>query len=413
MVAVYHIRVILGSASDHRKEPAMARLRLFRRRDLFGTLKLALLPAVLAVAACDPAAFGTSGGSTGKVQVALLVPTGASDSQVAGLANSLTRAANLAVSELDSPLIELRTYSTAGDAAVAAASAQQAINEGADVILGPLYAHTAAAVGRAVAGTGTAVMAFSNNTEVAGGNVFVMGNTFENIANQLGSYASRKGKTKVMILNARTPSEEFARDAITRGLAGTGVQVVGSAAFDFSQEGLVAALPGIATQARNLGADALFLTSDTQGALPTVTNLLPDHGLGPDAIQYIGLSRWDRPPSATTLPGLQGGWFAFPDASASAEFNQRFIAATGSAPFPLASLAFDGINAIAVQAKKAGAAGVSPQALVRAGSFAGVEGTFRFMSDGTVRRGMSVATIQNNSLVILQQAPTRLGATGS
>lgn len=391
----------------------MAKLRLFRRRDLLGPLKLALIPAALVVAACDPAAFGTSSGKTGKVQVALLVPSGSSDSQVAGLANSLSQAAALAVAELDSPLIELRTYSTAGEASIATASAQQAIKDGADVILGPLYAHTAAAVGRAVAGTGTSVLAFSNNTEVAGGNVFVMGNTFENIANQLGQFAARKGKKRVMILSARTPSEEYARDAIVRGLAGSGVQVVGSADFDFSQEGLVAALPAIATQAKNVGADALFLTSDTQGALPNLTSLLPDHGLTSDTYQYMGLSRWDRPPSATALPGLQNGWFALPDPGAAAQFNQRFIETTGGAPFPLASLAFDGINAIAVQAKKAGAAGVTPQALVNAGSFAGVDGTFRFLSNGTVRRGMAVASIKNNSVVILQQAPSRLGASGT
>lgn len=391
----------------------MAFKRRFRRRELLGSLKWALLPAVLTLSACDPAAFGTGGGTAGQVQVALLVPSGAADSQVAGIADSLTRAANLAVSELDNPLITLRTYSTAGDASVAAASAQQAIKDGADVILGPLYAHTAAAVGRAVAGTGTAVLAFSNNTDVAGGNVFVMGNTFENIANQLGTYAASNGKSRVMVINARTPSEEFAKDAIVRGLAGTGVQVVGSASFDFSQEGLISALPNIATQARNAGADTLFLTSDTQGALPTLTNLLPDHGLGMDAYQYLGLSRWDRPPSASSLPGLQEGWFAIPDPRATAEFNQRYIASSGNAPFPLASLAFDGINAIAVQAKKSGTAGVSPQGLVSAGSFAGVEGTFQFLSNGTVRRGMAVATIRSNNVVILQQAPTRLDSAGS
>lgn len=392
------------------------RPRLTRRAltgSLMRGLSLALLPAALFVAGCNTTTLGGSTGRPGKVQVALLVPSGATDTQVAGIADSMVNAANLAVDSLEQPLVEVKIYPTAGEAQIAAASAQQAIAEGADVILGPLFAQAAAAVGQVASATNTAVMAFSNNTDVAGGNVFVMGNSFENTANQLGRYAANHGVTKIFVIHADTPAEQFAQRAIGRGLTGTGAQIVGSASFEYSVEGMVAALPLIAEQVRASGASALFLTTNTDAGLRELTNLLPDHNLGPDQYQYIGLGRWDRPPSAASLPGLQGGWFAIPDPGATAEFNARYIEATETAPFPLAQLAFDGINAIAVQAGKAGPSAVKPDALATAGSFVGVAGTFAYQANGTVQREMTIATIRNNSLAILQQARTPLALPGS
>jgi hypothetical protein len=58
----------------------------------------------------------------------------------------------------------------------------QAVQDGAKIIIGPVFAQDAAAAGRAVAPRGINVLSFSNNTAVAGGNVFVLGNTFDNTA---------------------------------------------------------------------------------------------------------------------------------------------------------------------------------------------------------------------------------------
>ncbi|WP_172326899.1 penicillin-binding protein activator [Mangrovicoccus sp. HB161399] len=391
----------------------MAPPRAFARRQFLGALSM--IPAAAALSACDPGAFGSvsRGGSPGPVNVGLLVPSGAADPQLGIIADSLTKAARLAVSEAEPGLVTLRTYSTAADPGRAQQAAQQAKAEGANIILGPLLAQNAAAVGTVMASSNTAVLTFSNNSDIAGRNVLMLGNTFENIAAELGSYAASQGKRRVFIINARSAAEQAIRDAATRGLSGSGVQVVGSGDFELSQEGLVAALPGIAAAVRGAGADTLLLTSDTQAALPTLVGLLPDYGLPPSQFQYMGMARFDRPPSATSLPGLQNGWFTMPDTTPTGEFNQRYIAANGNAPHLLAPLAYDGIRVIAAQARKSGAAGLTPQALISAGAFSGATGTFRFLSDGTNRRSLSIATIRNNTVTILKQASSSLGAFGS
>ncbi|WP_226898349.1 ABC transporter substrate-binding protein [Mangrovicoccus algicola] len=391
----------------------MAPPRAFSRRQILGAA--ALMPAAMTLGACDPAAFGTAtrGGAPGPVTVGLLVPSNAADPQLGLIADSLTKAARLAVSEAEPGMVTLRTYSTAADPGRAQQAAQQAKAEGANIILGPLLAQNAAAVGTLMAQSNTAVLTFSNNTDIAGRNVLMLGDTFENRAAELGAYAASQGKRRVFIINARSAAEQVIRDAAVRGLSGTGVSVVGSGEFDLSQEGLVAALPGIAAAARGAGADALLLTSDTQAALPTLVGLLPDYGLPASQFQYMCMARADIPPSATSLPGLQGCWFTMPDTTPVGEFNRRYIAANGNSPHLLAPLAYDGIRAIAAQASRSGPAGLSPQALINAGAFSGATGTFRFLSDGTNRRSLAVATIRSNTVSILKQASSRLGATGS
>jgi hypothetical protein len=52
--------------------------------------------------------------------------------------------------------------------------------EGAAIILGPVSADEANAAGVAVAASGVNVLAFSNNPTIAGGNVFLLGSTFQN-----------------------------------------------------------------------------------------------------------------------------------------------------------------------------------------------------------------------------------------
>jgi ABC-type branched-subunit amino acid transport system substrate-binding protein len=67
-----------------------------------------------------------------------------------------------------------------------------------------------------VAASGVNVLAFSNNASIAGGNVFVLGQTFDNTAKRLASYAVRSGKGKIMIVHDRNVAGELGKAAIER-----------------------------------------------------------------------------------------------------------------------------------------------------------------------------------------------------
>ncbi len=366
--------------------------------------------AAVGLAACGPMATGPSRTSDEAVQVALLVPSGSGQASDEYLARSLENAARMAMADLGGVKVDLRVYPTAGQASQAASAAAQAVSDGARIILGPVFAQEANAAGNAVASSGVSVLSFSNNPAIAGGNVFVLGTTFPNIANRLSRYAVQQGKANFMILHDRTPAGDVGRAAIEAGIAAASGSVAGVMGNEFSQNGIVEAAPAIAAAARSNGANALFLTADTAGSLPLLTQLLRDNGLSPAVVQFVGLTRWDIPPATLALPGVQGGWFALPDPSLYEQYVQRYTAAYGTPPHPVSGLAYDGIAAIGALARSGG--GLSPAALTQGSGFAGVTGVFRLLPDGSNERGLAVAEIRNNQVVVIDPAPRSFAGVG-
>lgn len=375
---------------------------------------LALAAAVI-LSACEPGTIGGGGptiNTSKPVPVALLVPRGSAQPGDAVLAQSLENAARLAISDLQNVQIDLRVYDTGGNAATAASAATQAVNDGARIILGPVYAEAANAVGLAVANRNINVLSFSNNPTIAGGNVFVLGPTFLNTANRLAAYAARQGKGNILIVHGTDVAGQLGRDAIQQAIGATGARSAGTISYERSQQAVIDTVPLIRDAVESSGADAIFLTSTTAGALPLFTQLLPEAGVSPATTQFIGLTRWDIPAQTLELPGVQGGWFALPDPVMAQQFQTRYATAYGGAPHPIGGLAYDGIAAIGALVGAGKSDALTGAALTQSAGFQGVGGIFRLRPDGTNERGLAVATIQNRQVVVIDPAPTSFIGVG-
>lgn len=369
--------------------------------------------AAVGLTACVPTTSANGPGLTpgAPVQVALLVPSGSGQGSDDYVARSLENAARLAIADLGGVQIDLRVYPTGGQPSQAAAAATQAVADGAKIILGPVFAEEANAAGVAVAASGVNVLSFSNNTAIAGGNVFVLGPTFQNTANRLARYSVAQGKRRIMPVYDRTAAGEIGRVAIETAVSSSGGTVVAPNGYEFSQNGIVAAVPSIAAAARG-NADAMFLTADTAGALPLLTQLLRENGLDPASMQFIGLTRWDIPPATLALPGVQGGWFAMPDPALYQQYQARYSAAYGEAPPPISGLAYDGIAAVGALVRQGSTNPLSAARLTQGSGFAGVGGIFRLLPNGTNERGLAVAQIRNSQVVVIDPAPRSFGGAG-
>lgn len=391
-------------------------LRAARKSLKKSVAKLALGLSVVALAACEPGAFPVGGGpliNTSKpVPVALLVPYESVEAGDVTLATSLENAARLAMADLDGVNIDLRVYPTAGQAERASAAASQAVKDGAKVILGPVYGGSAKLAGIPAANAGINVLSFSNNPSVAGGNVFILGPTFNNTANRLVRYARANGKSRIMVVNANSPAENTGAAAIKSAITAQGATLVAEQSFELSQQSVIQTIRPIATDVRNTSADAIFFTSGNDGAMPLLAQMLPENGVKSPEPQFIGLQRWNVPASALTLPGLQDSWFAIPDQQLTANFSGHYSAQYGQPPHALAGLAYDGIAAIGALVASGDQNALTVQGLTRPSGFVGVNGIFRLLPDGTNQRGLSVATIQNNQVIEIDPAPRAFGGTG-
>ena len=384
------------------------------RRGLLGSAAASLL-----VAGCDIPALGPDGAAgrrvdaSGPVTVGMILPGGGGNEGFDTVARNLENAARLAMADLQGAQIDLRIYQTGGDPDRAQALAAQAINDGARILLGPLLASEARAVGPVAAQGGVNVLSFSNNPEAAAGNVFLLGPMFENTAVRLLAFAAAQDKGRVMVISEQNESGQVAERAIQRAAQRTGASIVAVQSYAFSQQGIVDALPRISAAARSSGAQSIMMTAGSEGALPLLAELLPQNSVSQQSFQFIGLTRWDVPPATLQLGALQGGWFALPDPQFATAFEQRYLSTYGTAPNPVAGMGLDAINLVGSLLRRGGSTPFSAEAITQPNGFVGASGIFRLRRDGTNERGLAVAEIRNQQRVILSPAPRSFVGGGS
>lgn len=385
---------------------------------LFSRRKALAVLGALALSACAPVAMTGGGGAAPElvagapVPVALLVPAGSPDPADGLIARSMENAARLAIADLSGVAVDLRVYPTASSPAQAGQAARQAVADGAAVILGPLRQEEANAAAVAVAGTGVNVLAFTNNTTIAGGNLFVLGPTFQNTAERLARYARSAGVSSFAVAYGSDPAGTLGRDAIVAAVNTAGGTVPLAQAYPLSQQGIAGAAPAILQAAQGAGAQALFTTAVPAYDLPVLAEALTAAGHDPGTLRLVGLTRWDSVPGILAQPALQGGLFAIPDYGMTQAFEARYQAAYGEAPHPLAALAYDGIAAVGALALRGGPQALGRASLTQGQGFEGTAGIFRLLPDGTNQRGLAVATVQNNQVVILDPAPRSFRGAG-
>ena len=337
--------------------------------------------------------------------VALLLPFGSEDKNNDFLATSLENGARLALSDLNVSGIELKVYPTRGEPVGAVEAANEAIADGARVILGPVFKEATDAIRPIVEEANVIVFSFSNDTSLAGGPVFVLGHNFLNSANRIARYAVASERKKALVVHAVTRQGMKGLDAIRVAAATSGLELAGTVPYEFSQVGVVDSIPRIVEAVEEHEADMILFTADSAGALSLLGQLLPEAGIDPEVVRFAGLTRWDIPASNLVNKGLQGGWFVMPDPNLSASFAYRYQYVFEAAPHTLAGLSYDGIAAISAYLISG-----DPRMLVSRDGFVGSGGLFRFGEDRIIERALSVAEIRNNKVNVISRTPRSFDA---
>ena len=341
------------------------------------------------------------------VRVALLVPYGSGDPGREQIARSLENAARLAVSDLRNASIDLVVYPSAGTTSGGSAAASQAVAEGAKMIVGPLFSTETAGAASPAAQGGLTVLSFSNNPSVAGGNVYILGTTFENTADRLVSYGQSRGLGNFGVVYPSGLEGETARDAVITAVGQRGANLTTSQPYNLSVEGIQAAAGPIAAALNGSGTNAVVLTDGPTGGLAFISEALRGNGVSADIAQFMGMQRWDVSAEALAVPSLQGGVYAAPDPALLGAFEGRYQTAYGESPHELAGLAYDSIAAVGAliaQARSQGGSPFSTARLTQPAGFAGVNGPFRFGQSGRSQRNLAIIEVRNGQPVVTERA---------
>lgn len=328
----------------------------------------------------QPAAIGT-----GQVKVGLILPLSASGN--AGVAaQSMKNAAEMALAEFQNPNIQLLIKDDAGNPQGAQAAAQQAIDEGAEIILGPLFALSVPATAQFARARGVSVIAFSTDSSVAGRGVYLLSFLPESDVNRIVDYAASIGKRSYAALLPDNAYGNVVEAAFKQAVSRRGGRIVA-----FEKYGADRASPARNVAQALSSADALFLADDGD-ALVAIADALTAAGADLKRVQLLGTGLWDNP-RVFSSPALQGGLYAAPDPSGFRGFSGRYRAKYGAEPVRTATLAYDAVALVAALGRTQGGQRFSPEVLTNPSGFAGIDGLFRFRADGTNERGLAVMRV--------------------
>ncbi len=387
----------------------------------------------------DAAEAAAEAARTAPVKVGLLLPL---SGRSAAVGQSLLNAAQLALFDLAGDRFTLVVQDTGGNPEGAAAAAEAALASGAVLILGPLFSTSVEAVKPLAAEAQVPLISFSNNTEIAGPQTFVMGVTPRSQVDRVVDYAVAQGLQRFAVLAPETRYGTTVVESLREAVFRNGVELSRIVYFDplspdvsaevraladyderaaalkAEKESLearsdeaaqraLARLKGIET----LGPpdfDSILIPSSGQQLL-SVAPLLAFYDVDPSEVRFLGTALWDDP-SLLREPSLRTAWFPAPSPAAWGSFKARYRRTFDRDPPRVASLAYDAVALAAVLERRAGEQGsfvpYSLDSLTQPVGFSGIDGIFRFLTNGQVQRGLSVLELQPEAVVELDPAPT-------
>ncbi len=356
-----------------------------------------------------PSITGATGAS---VKVALLLPIGAGGS-TQGVAKALKQAAELALFDFDNPNVVLVPKDTKGTPEGARAAAESAVHEGAELILGPLFAQEVEAVAPVARQANIPVIAFSSDEKVAGGGVYLLSFLAGRDVSRIVSFAQSRGKRNFAELVPQSPYGRIAEAAFGRAVSSGGGQIAVNAGFPSGNSN---AMLGPVRQVANAikggqPIDAVFIPAGRDD-LPSLAPLLASVDLTGARVQLLGTGQWDYP-SIGSEKALVGAWYPAPDPKGWSNFTQRYAKTYGAAPPRLASLAYDAVSLAVSLSQNAPGERYAAAQLTRSSGFAGIDGLFRLLSDGTCERGLAILEVHDGGPQVIDPAPSSFTTASS
>ena len=333
---------------------------------------------------------------TDRDRVALLVPlTGPN----AGVGKSIANATQMALLDTGSAKVRITTYDTNGDAA---AAANRALADGNKLFLGPLLSEDVKAIEPIATHAHVPIITFSNDSSVAGDGVYLLGYVPSQAIDRVVSYAKSRGVTNFGGLVPNGLYGQRASTAFLRSVEDAGGQVVSLQTYDRSSAAVKAAVDRLAKD----GPFGAVLIADS-GATAAMIAPGVKKATGADT-RLLGTELWNTESSIASKATLDGGWFASVPDGLYRQYAVKYRSRFGAAPYRLSSLGYDAVLLTLRVARDWTPGRAFPTAKMRdPGGFLGIDGPFRFGSNGVVQRAMEVRKVGNGTIDVVSAAPAK------
>lgn len=340
------------------------------------------------------------------LRVGIILPFSNAPAGTRALANAMLKAAELALYDGGDRKMVLMTADDSAKPEDAAAAAGKLLAEGAEVIVGPLFAGSVGAVAPLARDRGVPVIAFSTDRSVAGHGVYLLSFQLQNEIQRVVSYSAQQGRKTFAAMIPSTSYGQASERAFREAVAQAGAAV--GDVEHFTPGGSVM---DQTTALAKTNPDAVFIAQG--GAmLRSIAPTLAYNFADPAKVKLLGTGLWDDV-AITREPSLVGGWFAAPAPDSDRNFVDKYREAFGAQPPPLAALAYDAVSLVTLLGSGAPYHRFTEAALTDPNGFEGVDGIFRFKADGAIERGLAVLAVRPGGFEVVSPAPTTFEAKGT
>ncbi|MBO0756827.1 MAG: penicillin-binding protein activator [Bradyrhizobiaceae bacterium] len=358
--------------------------------------------------ASDPQ-ITTSAIGSGHVKVGLILPLSATGN--AGLAaQSMRNAAELALADFNNPDLQLLVKDDGGTVQGAQQATQQALDEGAELIIGPLFAHTVGPAGQSARTRGVSMIAFSTDSNVAGRGIYLLSFLPESDVDRIIDYAVSQGKRSFLALLPDNAYGTVVEAEFKEVVARKGARVLAIERYPSDDPAKIQEPAKQIAQAAGR-ADALFI-ADSGEQVPQVAQALVANGVNLKRLQLLGTGLWDDPRIFASA-ALEGGWYVAPDPNVPngfRTFSTRYRSRYGQDPVRTATLSYDAVALVSALVKTQGPQRFSEEVLTNNSGFTGIDGVFRFRNNGTNQRGLAVLKVTPSGGQVVAPAPHSFGS---
>jgi ABC-type branched-subunit amino acid transport system substrate-binding protein len=306
----------------------------------------------------------------------------------------------MAILDTSADNIRITTYDTSSGAAAAAA---QAVADGNRLILGPMLADNVEAVRGEAARAGIPLISFSNNTSVARPDVFVMGHIPEQSITRSVAYARSRGAVNFAALLPNGDYGDRAASALDKALADYGGLLAQTQRYNRGSSAVI----GAATRMRETGGYDTVLIADGVQLASQAANALRDDETGAPP-KLIGTELWSGESAVTRTSALRGAIFSAVSNQRFQRFRDSYQNRFGGAPYRISTLGYDAVLLTLRVARDWQVGRPFPTRQLTAGDgFLGLDGAFRFKSNGVIERAMEVREVREGNVVVVDAAPAR------
>lgn len=335
---------------------------------------------------------------TGPARVALILPLSGS---AAAVGQSMANGARLAMEHVvttGGQNIHLVVKDSGTSAATARVAAQQAVSEGAELILGPLTADSVAMAGAIAKSADVPLIGFSSTASVATDGVYLLSVLPEaEIMRGLG-HARAQGRQSIAAIIPDTPLGAVQAEVLRQAAGEAGMRVVGIEMFADEARARTA-VELLAPAMRSGQVDTLYLPD--RATAPSFGILLEAARVPRERLLIIGSAEWEGDAAIAAQAYLAGAVYPAIDPAGLAALAPQYRTRFGSEPHQFATLAFTAVllannSSLSMATPRYGNGLLSPA------GFAGRDGLFRFHFDGRGEYGLVMRQVLPGGAVTIE-----------